>query len=138
MSTPASRAALGLIGDFSRITIRHRLANGSGNTQTSRSRLERTRRKLIHLRHLRHEVNCPVVVVYGRFRQAKTAMLQEEIVKTTCSRDCYDACGLAVYKENGVITKVLGIPPMASSAASLWAKAAFANKAAGAIPSLAR
>jgi Molybdopterin oxidoreductase Fe4S4 domain len=45
----------------------------------------------------------------------RPTMLQEDIVKTTCSRDCYDACGLAVYKESGVITKVLGDPDHAIS-----------------------
>src|SRR5262245_65696527 len=57
-------------------------------------------------------------------------MLQEEIVKTTCSRDCYDACGLAVYKENEVITKVLGDPAHAISRGKLCGKCAIAYNGA--------
>ena len=34
--------------------------------------------------------------------------MTEAIVKSTCSRDCYDACGLAVYRENGSSPKALG------------------------------
>ena len=57
-------------------------------------------------------------------------MLQEDIVKTTCPRDCYDACGLAVYKENGVITKVLGDPDHAISRGKLCGKCAIAYNGA--------
>ena len=57
-------------------------------------------------------------------------MLQEDIVKTTCSRDCYDACGLAVYKESGVITKVLGDPDHAISRGKLCGKCAIAYNGA--------
>ena len=57
-------------------------------------------------------------------------MLQEDIVKTTCPRDCYDACGLAVYKENGVITKVLGDPGHPISRGKLCSKCAIAYNGA--------
>jgi anaerobic selenocysteine-containing dehydrogenase len=57
-------------------------------------------------------------------------MLQEDIVKTTCSRDCYDACGLAVYKESGVITNVLGDPDHAISRGKLCGKCAIAYNGA--------
>ena len=57
-------------------------------------------------------------------------MLQEDIVKTTCPRDCYDACGLAVYKESGVITKVLGDPDHAISRGKLCGKCAIAYNGA--------
>jgi anaerobic selenocysteine-containing dehydrogenase len=63
-------------------------------------------------------------------------MLQEDIVKTTCSRDCYDACGLAVYKENGVITKVLGDPGHAISRGKLCGKCAIAYNGAWRDPAL--
>jgi anaerobic selenocysteine-containing dehydrogenase len=33
-----------------------------------------------------------------------------EIVLTTCPRDCYDACGIRVVKQNGAITSVRGDP----------------------------
>ena len=32
------------------------------------------------------------------------------IIRTTCPRDCYDACGIVVIKRDGRITKVLGDP----------------------------
>lgn len=32
----------------------------------------------------------------------------KEFIKTTCPRDCYDACGITVVRENGEITKVMG------------------------------
>src|SRR5205085_2573661 len=31
-----------------------------------------------------------------------------ETILTTCPRDCYDSCGIAVVKEAGVITRVRG------------------------------
>jgi anaerobic selenocysteine-containing dehydrogenase len=34
----------------------------------------------------------------------------DEIVLTTCPRDCYDACGIAVVKRNGAIRHVRGDP----------------------------
>ena len=34
--------------------------------------------------------------------------LGEEVVLTTCPRDCYDACGIAVIKRDGAITRVRG------------------------------
>ena len=63
-------------------------------------------------------------------------MLQEDIVKTTCPRDCYDACGLAVYKENGVITKVLGDPGHPISRGKLCGKCAIAYNGAWRDPAL--
>ena len=35
---------------------------------------------------------------------------EREIVRTTCPRDCYDACGINVVKRNGTITAVRGDP----------------------------
>jgi anaerobic selenocysteine-containing dehydrogenase len=35
---------------------------------------------------------------------------EREIVRTTCPRDCYDACGINVVKRNGAITAVRGDP----------------------------
>ncbi len=49
-----------------------------------------------------------------------------EIVKTTCPRDCYDACGIAVVKHDGVITKVLGDPEHPVSRGALCGKCALA------------
>lgn len=34
----------------------------------------------------------------------------EEIVRTTCPRDCYDTCGVAVHKRNGAVESVRGDP----------------------------
>src|SRR5690348_5168547 len=33
-----------------------------------------------------------------------------EIVRTTCPRDCYDSCGMAIVKLDGVIRQVRGDP----------------------------
>ena len=35
-------------------------------------------------------------------------MAAAETVKTTCPRDCYDACGITVTRKNGIIANVLG------------------------------
>jgi anaerobic selenocysteine-containing dehydrogenase len=53
-------------------------------------------------------------------------MQNEVVIKTTCARDCYDACGIAVYKQNGAITKVLGDPDHAVSRGKLCGKCAIA------------
>jgi hypothetical protein len=34
----------------------------------------------------------------------------EQTILTTCPRDCYDSCGIAVIKRNGVIAQVRGDP----------------------------
>ena len=34
----------------------------------------------------------------------------DEVILTTCPRDCYDACGVAVLKRDGVIRHVRGDP----------------------------
>ncbi|MDE8348582.1 MAG: molybdopterin-dependent oxidoreductase [Acidocella sp.] len=49
-----------------------------------------------------------------------------EIIKTTCPRDCYDACGIAVVKHDGVITKVLGDPDHPVARGALCGKCALA------------
>ena len=50
----------------------------------------------------------------------------KEIVKTTCPRDCYDACGIAVIKRDGRVTKVLGDPDHPVSRGALCGKCALA------------
>ena len=57
-------------------------------------------------------------------RAAKT------IVRTTCPRDCYDACGVAVIKRGDVITKVVGDPDHAVSRGALCGKCALAYNGA--------
>ncbi|MFQ6029654.1 MAG: molybdopterin-dependent oxidoreductase, partial [Dehalococcoidia bacterium] len=49
-----------------------------------------------------------------------------EIVLTTCPRDCYDACGIAVIKRNGVITRVRGDQNNLVNRGSLCGKCAIA------------
>jgi anaerobic selenocysteine-containing dehydrogenase len=51
---------------------------------------------------------------------------QKEIVRTTCPRDCYDSCGIAVIKRDGRITKVLGDPDHYVSRGALCGKCALA------------
>jgi anaerobic selenocysteine-containing dehydrogenase len=57
-------------------------------------------------------------------------MTNSVIVKTTCPRDCYDACGIAVVTRNGAIAKVLGDPEHAISQGTLCAKCAIAYNGA--------
>jgi len=38
------------------------------------------------------------------------AVRADEVVLTTCPRDCYDACGIAVVKRNGAVRHVRGDP----------------------------
>lgn len=47
-------------------------------------------------------------------------------IKTTCPRDCYDACGITVICKDGVIDKVLGDPDHAISRGGLCGKCAIA------------
>ena len=49
-----------------------------------------------------------------------------EHVRTTCPRDCYDACGIVVIKREGVITKVVGDPDHPVSRGALCGKCALA------------
>ena len=45
-----------------------------------------------------------------------------ETILTTCPRDCYDSCGIAVVKRNGVIAQVRGDPRHPISRGKLCAK----------------
>jgi anaerobic selenocysteine-containing dehydrogenase len=54
----------------------------------------------------------------------------KEILKTTCPRDCYDGCGIAVIKRGGKITKVLGNPDHPTSRGALCGKCAVAYNGA--------
>lgn len=51
---------------------------------------------------------------------------EKEIVLTTCPRDCYDSCGIAVVKRGGEIRKVLGDPNHPVSRGHLCGKCALA------------
>ncbi len=53
-----------------------------------------------------------------------------DIVKTTCPRDCYDACGMVVVRRGGVIAKVLGDPDHAITKGKLCGKCAIAYNGA--------
>ena len=53
-------------------------------------------------------------------------MSGREIVKTTCPRDCYDGCGIAVVKRDGRIARVLGDPDHPVSRGALCGKCAIA------------
>ncbi|MGH8064085.1 MAG: molybdopterin-containing oxidoreductase family protein [Candidatus Entotheonellia bacterium] len=46
----------------------------------------------------------------------------QEIILTTCPRDCFDTCGIAVVKRNGVIAHVRGDPNHPVSRGKLCAK----------------
>ncbi len=53
-------------------------------------------------------------------------MAEREIVKTSCPRDCYDGCGIAVVKRGGRIARVLGDPDHPVSRGALCGKCAIA------------
>ncbi|MEM7221974.1 MAG: molybdopterin-dependent oxidoreductase [Pseudomonadota bacterium] len=57
-------------------------------------------------------------------------MANREIIRTTCTRDCYDSCGIAVVKEDGRVRKVLGDPNHAISRGALCGKCAIAYNGA--------
>jgi anaerobic selenocysteine-containing dehydrogenase len=46
----------------------------------------------------------------------------DEIIRTTCPRDCYDTCGVAVHRRNGAIESVRGEPGHFVSHGQLCAK----------------
>jgi len=52
----------------------------------------------------------------------RSARPPAEIVLTTCPRDCYDACGIAVVKRDGAIVSVRGDPAHEVSRGKLCAK----------------
>ena len=54
----------------------------------------------------------------------------KELIRTTCPRDCYDACGIVVVRRGGEITKVLGDPGHAVSRGALCGKCALAYNGA--------
>src|SRR5688572_6198163 len=45
-----------------------------------------------------------------------------EVILTTCPRDCYDSCGIAVIKRDGAIAQVRGDPDHPMSRGRLCAK----------------
>ncbi len=51
---------------------------------------------------------------------------EKTVIRTTCPRDCYDSCGIAVVKRDGAITKVLGDPAHPVSRGALCGKCALA------------
>jgi anaerobic selenocysteine-containing dehydrogenase len=59
-----------------------------------------------------------------------------DIVKTTCPRDCYDACGIAVIRENAAISKVVGDHDHPIARGALCGKCAIAYNGAWRDPAL--
>lgn len=56
-------------------------------------------------------------------------MTEKTIIRTTCPRDCYDACGIAVVKRDGKV-KVLGDPDHPVARGALCGKCAIAYNGA--------
>ncbi|MDH3688658.1 MAG: molybdopterin-dependent oxidoreductase [Gammaproteobacteria bacterium] len=52
--------------------------------------------------------------------------MNEERIRTTCPRDCYDSCGISVVRRNGRVAKVLGDPDHPISRGALCGKCALA------------
>ena len=63
-------------------------------------------------------------------------MAQREIIRTTCPRDCYDACGIIVTRKDGVVANVLGDPDHPVSRGALCGKCAIAYNGAWRDPAL--
>ncbi len=57
-------------------------------------------------------------------------MTDRDIIRTTCPRDCYDGCGIAVVRRDGAVHKVLGDPGHAVSRGALCGKCAIAYNGA--------
>ena len=55
---------------------------------------------------------------------------EKEVLRTTCPRDCYDSCGIAVIKRGGEVRKVLGDPEHPVSRGALCGKCALAYNGA--------
>ena len=53
-------------------------------------------------------------------------MAKKEVIRTTCPRDCYDSCGIAVVRRDGKVAKVLGDPAHPVSRGALCGKCAIA------------
>jgi anaerobic selenocysteine-containing dehydrogenase len=61
---------------------------------------------------------------------AETPASPKGRIRTTCPRDCYDACGIVVMTRDGAITKVVGDPEHPRSRGALCAKCALAYNGA--------
>jgi anaerobic selenocysteine-containing dehydrogenase len=57
-------------------------------------------------------------------------MTAKDIVRTTCPRDCYDSCGIAVIRRDGAITKVMGDADHPVSRGALCGKCSLAYNGA--------
>jgi anaerobic selenocysteine-containing dehydrogenase len=57
-------------------------------------------------------------------------MSNKTIIRTTCPRDCYDACGIAVVKRDDGLVKVLGDPDHPVARGALCGKCAIAYNGA--------
>jgi anaerobic selenocysteine-containing dehydrogenase len=78
-----------------------------------------------------HRNRDPVAEVNAIVHERRKTMGGEkEIIRTTCPRDCYDACGIAVVKRDGVVAKVLGDPDHPVSRGALCGKCAIAYNGA--------
>ena len=57
-------------------------------------------------------------------------MAEKHVIRTTCPRDCYDSCGIAVVGRDGRPTMVLGDPDHPVSRRALCGKCAIAYNGA--------
>ena len=57
-------------------------------------------------------------------------MAAKDVIRTTCPRDCYDSCGIAVVRRDGKVAKVLGDPKHPVSRGGLCGKCALASTGA--------
>ncbi len=57
-------------------------------------------------------------------------MTDKDIIRTTCTRDCYDSCGIVVVRQDGKIRKVMGDPDHPITRGALCGKCAIAYNGA--------
>ena len=84
-----------------------------GSDQSSDARPDRQREFTEGDRLLIFVFRCARIRAYrGRrwLMGASTMSEIEQVIRTTCPRDCYDTCGVAVHVLNGAIESVRGDP----------------------------
>ena len=71
-----------------------------------------------------------VLVFLACVKGARNGDQRPDLILTTCPRDCYDSCGVAVRVRDGVIAQVRGDPnhPMSRGALCVKCSAGYNNE----------
>ncbi|MEQ8346935.1 MAG: molybdopterin-dependent oxidoreductase [Sneathiellaceae bacterium] len=73
---------------------------------------------------------CAAASLAGAAKGGEMEASASEAIKTTCPRDCYDACGIRVLREGSAVTRVVGDRDHPVSRGSLCGKCALAYNGA--------